>query len=104
MTVAVPIFKDRPDLSTPVDAAHLNGWGTAIKVNADAAEAAEAGATAPTDAIMAAKVADAASLTRAAGNGVWATVVSEPLNVLRYGAVGDGTTDDTAAFTSAITA
>lgn len=41
---------------------------TAAEVAQAAAEAAEAGATAPTDAVMAAKVADAASLTRAALN------------------------------------
>jgi len=73
-TVDVPIFKDKPDLSTPVDAAHLRAWGLAIKANADAAEAAEAGATAPTDTIMAAKVADAASLFRGAADGIYAPV------------------------------
>ena len=71
-TVDVPIFKYRPDLSTPVDAAHLNGWGAAIKANADAAEAGAVAAGAATDTVMAAKVADVASLTRGALSATYA--------------------------------
>ena len=72
-TVVFPVFKDKPDLSTPVDADGMNALGVAANAAIAAAEAAAVAATAPTDTIMAAKVADAASLTRAAANAVYAS-------------------------------
>lgn len=76
-TVDVPIFKDLPNTTTPVDAAHLTAWGAAIKANADAAEAAEAGATAPTDAMVSDLMGSPSSDTRMALDALLAAMPGE---------------------------
>lgn len=109
MTDLSTYWKNLPDTSTPLEASVLNTWGgevEAVRDEAiaarDAAQAAAEAASAPADDQIAALIDDDASATRAQLEEHFQAAVF--FDVRSYGAVGDGSADDTAAIQAAITA
>lgn len=100
-------WKNAPDLSTPLDADHLNQYSVDLTSIADAADASATAAAAsaalaaaPTDAAMAAAVANPASDTSVS---LSSTLLMQGQDGLvwvatKNGVIADGVTDDTAAW------
>jgi hypothetical protein len=97
-------WKNLPSRETPLDADHLNQWADDLVLVSETAEGyaeaaadSAAAAAAPTDAMVASLLGSSSSTRTAADSRYTRSITAE-----RFGAVGDGVADDTAAFNAAI--